>query len=405
MKKNLPELKSIFKEIMKEPEKMFDYFRLDLKEACENAVSRLIELELTSSLEREKYERTRRESVNHRNGYYERQYTVKNFGNLKIKVARDRKGIFQSKLIAKYDRYEKAIEKDLAIMFLSGMSTRNISLVSKTLIGRSISATEVSKANQELLSGIDRWRLRQLNDLRIKYMMIDGVFFDMRQNKEVSKVPMLVVLGVTDDNKKVFLTIQQGDKDSASTWREVFKDLKSRGINKDSIQLGVMDGLPGLEKVFTEEFPSAKIQRCQVHVSRNVLCKVPQKQKEKVADQLRDIFYASGKDKAMEYFDRFVKEHENLLPSAVKCLKNSINRCLTFYSFPKEEWISLRTTNLIERVNKEFKRRTKPMEILAGEASAYRLLSFIALKMELNWRKAPLGRNNLPCLDKFTQNT
>jgi len=84
-------------------------------------------------------------------------------------------------------------------------------------------------------------------------------------------------------------------------------------------------------------------------------------------------------------------------------LKSNINSCLTFYSFPKDEWISLRTTNVIERVNKEFKRRTKPMEILAGEASTYRLLCFIALKMELTWRHAPLGRNNLPVLEKFTQ--
>lgn len=106
----------------------------------------------------------------------------------------------------------------------------------------------------------------------------------------------------------------------------------------------------------------------------------------------------------MERFDKFVTQYEDELPSAVKCLSSSIENCLTFYGFPKEEWISLRTTNQIERVNKEFKRRTKPMEILAGESSAYRLLSFIALKMELNWRKAPLGRNNLPCLDKFTQN-
>jgi len=404
MGKNLPELKSIFKEIMKEPEKMFDYFRIDMREACQNAVSKLIELELTSCLEREKYERKKSVSSNYRNGYYERNYAVKNIGNLKIKVARDRKGLFESKLVAKYDRYEKAIEKDLALMFLTGMSTRNISLVSKTLIGRNISPAEVSNANKELLSGIDRWRLRPLNEITIKYMMIDGVFFEMRQDREISKVPMLVVLGVTGDNKKVFLTIQQGDKDCASTWREIFKDLKKRGLDKDKIQLGIMDGLTGLEKVFNEEFPKAKVQRCQVHVARNVLCKVPEKQKERVSDHLRDIFYASGKDKAMERFDKFVTQYEDELPSAVKCLSSSIESCLTFYGFPKEEWISLRTTNQIERVNKEFKRRTKPMEILAGESSAYRLLSFIALKMELNWRKAPLGRNNLPCLDKFTQN-
>ena len=189
----------------------------------------------------------------------------------------------------------------------------------------------------------------------------------------------------------------------ASSWREIFKDLKVRGLAAERVQLGVMDGLPGLEAVFSEEFLNAKVQRCQVHVARNVFAKVPKKMKQKVSDSLRDVFYAPSKAKATEAYRTFVSEYEATIPSAVKSLSTSIDSCLSFYSFPQEQWISLRTTNVIERVNKEFKRRTKPMEILAGEKSAYRLLCFIALKLELNWRSAPLGRNNLPALEKFTQ--
>lgn len=120
--------------------------------------------------------------------------------------------------------------------------------------------------------------------------------------------------------------------------------------------LGVMDGLPGLEKVFKEEFPKAKVQRCQVHVSRNVLAKVPKKLKKAVADDLRSIFYASSKEKAMEFYAIFKEKWEKDLPSAVRCLENTIQSCLTFFICPEEEWISLRTTNVIERLNKEFKR-------------------------------------------------
>ncbi|PXF55799.1 MAG: IS256 family transposase, partial [Deltaproteobacteria bacterium] len=163
--------------------------------------------------------------------------------------------------------------------------------------------------------------------------------------------------------------------------------------------LGIMDGLPGLEAVFKQEFPSAKVQRCQVHVARNVLAKVPKKLKKEVADDLRSIFYASSR-----------KKWKDTILSAVSCLERSINACLTFFSFPEEEWISLRTTNIIERLNKEFKRRTKPMEILAGETACYRLLAFISLRMELHWRSNPIGkvRNNLPfhkelAYEKFTQ--
>ena len=399
----LPGVKEIFKEIMEQPEKMFDMLRIDLQKTCEQAVSALIQAELTHFLGREKYDRKHTETKNYRNGSYSREYTVKKLGTLNIKIARDRKGLFQSRLIDKYDRYDKELEKDICLMFLSGLSTRGISLISRSLIGRKISHGEVSKVNKELLTGIEAWRCRPLHDLPIKYMYIDGVNFDMRVDHKIEKLPMLVVVGVTNDNQKVFLAIQQGDKESAATWREIFKDLKTRGLHAQKIQLGIMDGLSGLEKVFQEEFINAKIQRCQVHVSRNVLCKVPKPLKKEVADGMRDIFYASSREKSKEFYDIFIKKYDDKIPSAVKSLKSNIDNCLTFYSYPEDEWISLRTTNTIERVNKEFKRRTKPMEILAGEESAYRLLCFVAVKMELNWRSAPVGRNNLPILDKFTQ--
>lgn len=439
---SLSDAKSIFKELIEEPGKMFDLLRIDMRRACERAISELLKAELTSYLGRGKYQRTtvvtsQSQGVtttttsseptgspgqslcrdysscslpakkNYRNGYYYRSYTTKGIGTLKLKVPRDRLGEFSSKMISKYDRYEKKLEKDLSLMFLSGMSTRGISLISETLIGRKISASEVSHVNQELLTGIEAWRMRPLQDIKVKYFIVDGVNFSMRVKRSIEKIPMLVVIGVTEDNKRLILCIQQGDKDSSSSWREIFKDLKTRGLDHLRVRLGVMDGLIGLEKVFKEEFPNSKVQRCTVHVSRNVLTKTPKKLKEKVADGIRDIFYASNKEKALERYRSFYKEYENIIPSALRSLENSINSCLTFYSFPSEEWLSLRTTNVIERLNKEFKRRTKPMEILAGEKSAYRLLCFIALKMEIGWRQAPFGRKNmkLPVFEKFTQNT
>ena len=166
-----------------------------------------------------------------------------------------------------------------------------------------------------------------------------------------------------------------------------------------------MDGLSGLEKVFKEEFTNAKVQRCQVHVARNVLAKVPKKLKKTIADEVRSIFYASSKSKAMEFFENFKSRWEKELPSAVKCLEASLDSCLTYLQFPQEEWICLRTTNVIERVNKEFKRRTKPMEIVAGERSCYTLLTFVCLKMELRWRSKPIGKvpNNLPLFKKMAE--
>jgi putative transposase len=168
-----------------------------------------------------------------------------------------------------------------------------------------------------------------------------------------------------------------------------------------------MDGLPGLEKVFEEEFPKGKVQRCQIHVARNVLAKVPRKLKEAVADDLRSVFYASSKSKALEFSAQFKERWQKQIPSAVQCLGNSMDACLTFMAFPEEEWISLRTTNIIERLNKEFRRRTKSMEIVAGETSCYTLLAFICLKMEMHWRSNPIGKvaDNLPFFKMLVEKT
>ena len=469
----LPEVKNLFKDLSENPGSFFDLLRVDVKACCEHAVTELIKCELSSFLGREKYERLPRKDVNradvspvesssamdesveakevlsnqinYRNGYYTRSFTVKGLGELNLSIPRDRLGEFQSSLVGKYERMESSLKGDLGLLFLAGLSTRNIAMISKRLIGRRISSSEVSRVSEELQTGIEQWRTRDLSNLKIKYMFIDGVFFDMRvkdvsQESEVEdsgegepsgggtknveqvaivskeslkarrvesieKVPMLIVVGVTESNQRLFLSIQQGDKDSATTWREIFRDLKKRGLNHTVVQLGIMDGLSGLEKVFKEEFQEAKVQRCQVHVSRNVLCKVPKSIKQTVSDRLRDIFYAPDKNKARKRYRDFLEDFADSIPTAVNSLRYSIESCLTFYDFPQEEWNSLRTTNLIERVNKEFKRRTKPMEILAGEKSAYRLLSFIAIKLELHWRSARFGKKKINAIDEFTQNT
>jgi putative transposase len=369
-----------------------------------NYLTNLMKAELTHVLGREKYERSTGE-INHRNGSYPRDFCIKGIGEVAVKVPRDRKGEYQTQVLPRGKRYENRITEDLSMMYLTGISTRTLSMLSRRLIGRGISHEEVSKANKELTAGVEKWRNRDLSQEQIKYLFVDGVIFKMRLKYSVENVPVLVAVGVTEDGTKLVLGLQGGDKESATNWREFFKDLKSRGLDGTSVRLGIMDGLPGLEKVFEEEFPNAKVQRCQVHVARNVLAKVPHKLKKSVADDLRSIFYASSKEKADEFYRHFYEKWNKEIPSAVKSLSQSIDACLTFFKFPEEEWISLRTSNIIERLNKEFRRRTKTMEIVAGEDACYRLLAFISLKMELSWRSNPIGkvRPNLPLYQIYTK--
>jgi putative transposase len=373
--------------------------KADMPQAVGGYLSEIMRLELTKFLGRQPYERAD-EETNHRNGSYPRRFTLKGIGEVPVQVPRDRRGEYQTMVIPKSKQYEDELRQDIAVMFLSGVSTRALSMISQRLIGHKISSGEVSRCSRELVGAIENWRNRDLSSMRYKYLFCDGVYFEMRVAKSIEKVSVLVVIGVTENGLKQVISIQSGDKESASSWRETFKDLKRRGLNAQTVNLGIIDGLSGLEKVFREEFSQGKVQRCQVHVARNVLAKVPQKLKQKVADDIHSIFYASSREKALEFWALFSKRWQKDIPSAVKCLQNSLDNCLTFFDFPEEEWISLRTTNVIERLNKEFKRRTKPMEIVAGENACYTLLAFISIKMEIHWRSNPVGkvRYNLPSL-------
>jgi len=407
---SVAEAVDLINEIKEQPENLFEMIRADVKETVGEYLSGLMQGELSDFLGRDRYERCEGRT-NHRNGSYGRRFTLKGIGEVAVKVPRDREGAFKTQVIPRSKQYEDALREDLCAMFLGGISTRTLSLMSERLIGRSVSPSEVSKASKALTEAVEEWRERDLSTESIKYIFVDGVQFSMRIEGSIEKVPVLVAIGVREGGHRTFLGLQAGDKESASNWREFFKDLKRRGLDGNTVTLGIMDGLPGLERVFKEEFPGAKAQRCQVHVARNVLAKVPRKLKKAIGDEIRSIFYASSKTKALEFFDQFKSKWEKELPSAVKCLENSLEACLRYLRFPEEEWICLRTTNVIERVNKEFKRRTKPMEILAGERSCYTLLAFVCLKMELNWRSKPIGKvaKNLPFLrqlaeENFTQN-
>ena len=352
LKVSVSEAIELIKEVKNVPAKIFEYIGMNIQKEVGTFLTNLMEHELTNHIGREKYERKEGEK-DYRNGSYARNFCIKGIGDVTVSVPRDRDGDFKTQVIPRSKQYDERITEDLAAMYLTGISTRTLSLLSKRLIGRPISPAEVSNASAELKQSIEKWRCRSLLHEKIKYLFIDGVIFPMRISGSIEKVPILVVIGVREDNTRLVILIQSGDKESASAWRESFKDLKARGFDGSCVRLGIMDGLPGLEKVFTEEFPNAKVQRCQVHVARNVLAKVPQKLKKTVADDLRSLFYASSRKKADEFAKAFAEKWEKELPSAVKSLTNSLDACLTFFSFPDDEWLSLRTTNIIERLNKD----------------------------------------------------
>lgn len=403
------ELKTFVQNLPQLKEQIFDLMNLDLRKASAEYLETLMNMELSVFLGRDRYERKTSVSTtsrNYRNGYYQRTFAVKNLGELSIRVPRDRLGEYKTSVLPRYDRIDPQIKSDAVLMYFLGMSTRSLALVSQRLFGRKISHSLLSEHSAELNARVESWRVRPITE-EIKYLYVDGTNFTMRTTDSVEKVCVLVVIGVDRNGHKNIIALQAGDKESASTWRELFKDLKARGLDGNTIELGIMDGLAGLEKVFIEEFPHSKVQRCQVHLARNVIAKCPHKLKEQVADDLRSIFYARSKKKAEAFYQEFKKKWEREIPSAFKSLEKNLENALTFMDFDEEEWLALRTTNPIERLNKEFKRRTKTMEIVAGEKSCYSLLAVVSIRMEAYWKKHPIAfQKKLPWFKspkEFTQ--
>jgi len=250
------EIADIFKEIQERPGQLFEMIRLDIKEVVGNYLTAMMNAELTHFLGREPYARVA-EAVNHRNGSYGRGFTLKGVGEVHVDIPRDRNGEFKTSVIPRSKQYEEEVARDFSILFLAGVSTRTLSMISERLIGRRISPTEISSVNAELNTAVEAWRRRDLSQEAVKYLFIDGVHFHMRMGRSIEIIPVLVAIGVTEKGQKLVLSLQAGDKESAASWREFFKDLKSRGLDGGKVTLGMMDGLPGLETVFREEFPKA----------------------------------------------------------------------------------------------------------------------------------------------------
>ena len=217
-------------------------------------------------------------------------------------------------------------------------------------------------------------------------LFVDGTNFKIQRAGSTEKEPALVVLGLDTQNRMSILAIEPGRKDSAECWSTVFEDLKRRGLKAEEVRIGIMDGLPGLEKVFGEHFDRAVAARCWVHAMRNAMAKVPERFAEAFKGMTREVMYAENEEGARQAFERLKRTFGRDAERAVLCLEKDLEALLVHYRFDKLLWRTLRSTNPIERVNKEFKRRTKSMESL-GEKTMRMVTAFIALRLEYHWRR------------------
>jgi transposase-like protein len=328
------------------------------------------------------------EAGNKRNGFRTRTFVIKGVGALQLRVPRDRAGRFESQVVPSSRRYDEALEKDLALLHLAGLSTRMLSHVSRSVLGLSVSPSEVSNALKTILPAAKAFLDRDLSGRRFKYLWVDGTNFRVRRTT-VGREPTLVVIGVDENDRKSVLAMVQGDKDAKAAWQMVFHRLKERGLDGSTVELVVMDGLPGLGDAVLDAFPKAQVGRCWIHKFRNVLPLVPKRYQAEFKRDWDKVAYAESHSGAEVAFAALKTRWLPIARDAVERFEKDLVALLCHYHFPPEYWSALRTTNPIERVNKEFKRRSKSMEQM-GPDGLNALLAFTALRLEFGWSTTPI---------------
>jgi putative transposase len=362
----------------------------EIKDSAAGTFNQLLNAEMTLFLG------SAEESENKRNGFEIRDYALKGIGSIGLRVPVDRKRKFASDIIPSREQIDPRLKEDLAVLHLAGISTRTLAMISKRILGVEVGKQTISNSLAVLEPKALQWLERPLTK-EYWALFIDGTNFRIQRRGSTEKEPSLVVIGIDDKNRLSILTIQPGLKDNADSWREVFSDLVKRGIKTKSVRIGVMDGLPGLETAFKETFTTALTGRCWVHALRNALAKTPQRLREAFHQLATDAMTATSENAARVAFSALKIAMGNDAGRAVHCLEKDLESLLAHYKFDKPFWRSLRTTNPIERVNKELKRRTKSMETI-GEKTLMVLVAFTAMRLEYNWLKVPVDApalNNL----------
>jgi putative transposase len=348
---------------------------------------------LDAHLHRKRYEPALAppEGPNYRNGYRPRQLNLLGLGVLRLRVPRDRRGTFHSQLLPERKGQDEAFEAFVAECFLAGLSTRDITRLSAKHLGKRYDSKQVSRIVGRATEELEAWQHRALTGLRCKFLFVDGASFRVRIAGRVSRQSFCAVLGISEANQTYeVLALTMGDRERADLWADVFADLARRGLESSAVELGIMDGLPGLEAIFRRYFPQAQTQRCQVHAKRNALRRVRKAERPAFSAALSRVFYAGSAAEARQQFFAFRDEWQPLFPGAVAVIERDLDSLLRFFDFEPTYWTSIRTTNPIERLNKEFKRRTRAMEVTGGETATYRILSYVAMTIEYQWSFRPV---------------
>lgn len=327
------------------------------------------------------YERTP-ERQGHRNGTYDRALTPR-VGALTLRVPRLRDGSFSPELFARYQRQEQAFVLALLEMVINGVATRQVTHITEELCGTEISKSAVSALCQQLDPVGTAWRTRSLADTPYPFLLVDAWVLRIREDGHVRPRAGCVVMGVNAAGQREILGCWVGDSESEATWRTVCQDLKARGLHGGD--LGVSDQHAGLVRALQREFQGVSWPRGQTHFSRNVLDACPKALHATFHAALRAVFEAPDRGRADWLSPRLMADFQTTAPKAVAIWETGIEDALAIFAYPPEVRLRLRTTNDLERVNREIRRRERVIRIFPHRASAERLLGAVLMELHEGW--------------------
>ena len=352
-----------------------------LKEGFKDILQELMEAELDATLGYEKNQKGDLVSNNKRNGYSTK--TLKSqYGEFPIDIPRDRNGEFEPKLIPKYQRDISGIEEKVISLYARGMSTRDIHDQLQDLYGIELSAEMVSKITDKLLPEIKEWQSRPLNPV-YPFIFMDCIHYKIREDGRILSRAAYVVMGVTIDGYKDILSITVGANETSKFWLGMLNDLKNRGI-KDVLFFCV-DGLAGFKEAIQAVFPNAQIQRCVIHMLRNSFKYISYKDLKKFAADFKNVYNAPTESVALAELETVKETWGKKYPYAISNWENNWDDVSNFFQFSDEIRRIMYTTNIIEGLNRQYRKVTKTKSVFPSDTSLEKMLYLASRSITQKW--------------------
>jgi transposase-like protein len=351
-----------------------------LRPLVKAVLEEVMEAEMAEAVGAGKSER-RGERLGYRSGYYTRKLITR-VGTLELRVPQDRAGRFSTEVFERYQRSEKALVAALVEMYVQGVSTRKVKAISEELCGHEFSASTVSALNQKMDAELERFARQSLEE-EYAYVILDARYEKVREDGVVRSRAVQVAIGINREGRRRVIGVEVANRESLTSWREFLLGLKARGLR--GVQVVVSDDHAGLRRAVAEVLTEAAWQRCYVHFLRNAFDYLPRKGGEECLTELRWLYDRRDVAEAQRDLAAWVQKWSGKYGKLCTWVEENIAQTWTFYRLPREHHKHLKSTNMLERLNQELKRRTHIIRIFPNEASCLRLIRALASETDEEW--------------------